>query len=117
MDSGVLIVETSEQLSPAEDVGRILRSLGERSLLASVDAVLVARPPVTDFDRHPDATERARLRAEQRDAVLEQINRDNPDALVCIGVPFGHTRPQWIIPHGGMMTVDGVNQRVLADYS
>lgn len=117
LDGGVLIVEASEQLSPAEDVGRILRSLGERGLLASVDAVLVARPPVTDFDRHPDATERARLRAEQRDAVLEQINHDNPDAVVCIGVPFGHTRPQWIIPHGGKVTVDGVNQRVLADYS
>ena len=43
-----------------------------------------------------------------RDAVLEQINTYSPDAVVCIGFPFGHTRAQWIIPHGGMMTVDSV---------
>jgi hypothetical protein len=35
---------------------------------------------------------------------------------VCIGVPFGHTRPQWILPHGGAVTADGAEQRVFADY-
>jgi muramoyltetrapeptide carboxypeptidase LdcA involved in peptidoglycan recycling len=33
-----------------------------------------------------------------------------------VGVPFGHTRPQWVLPHGGTMTVDGVERRVWADY-
>ena len=114
---GVLLVETSELLLPAEKVGWILRSLGERGLLAAVDGVLVARPPVSDFDRHPDAEERVRLRTEQRDVVVDLIGRYNPDAVVCVGVPFGHTRPQWIVPHGGIVTVDGVNRRILADYS
>ena len=36
------------------------------------------------------------------------IGRYNPDAVVCVGVPFGHTRPQWILPYGGDVTVDGV---------
>ena len=30
--------------------------------------------------------------------------------------PFGHTRPQWIVPYGGLMTVDGASQRLFADY-
>ncbi|MEU0548312.1 S66 peptidase family protein [Micromonospora sp. NPDC005979] len=113
---GVLIIETSEELLPAREVGWIVRALGERGLLAAVDAVLVARPPVSDFDRRPDAAERARLREQQRDTVVDQIHRYNPEAAVCVGVPFGHTRPQWILPHGGPVTVDGAQRRIYADY-
>jgi muramoyltetrapeptide carboxypeptidase LdcA involved in peptidoglycan recycling len=49
--------------------------------------------------------------------VIEIIGRYNPDAVVCVGVPFGHTRPQWILPHGGTVMVDGAARRVTADYS
>ncbi len=68
-------------------------------------------------DRVYHGEERARLRAEQRDVVTGIISRYNPDAVVCVGVPFGHTRPQWILPHGGTITVDGTARRVTADYS
>jgi muramoyltetrapeptide carboxypeptidase LdcA involved in peptidoglycan recycling len=114
---GVLLLETSEELLPARNVGWIVRSLGERGILSAVDAVLLARPPVSDFTRRPDKAERARLRAEQAAVVVEVISSYNPQAVVCAGVPFGHTRPQWIIPHGGEITVDGARQRVFADYS
>jgi hypothetical protein len=49
--------------------------------------------------------------------VIEQIARYNPEAAVCVGIPFGHMRPQWIIPHGGTIMVDGTARRVVADYS
>jgi muramoyltetrapeptide carboxypeptidase LdcA involved in peptidoglycan recycling len=114
---GVLLAETSEELIPPLEVARILRLLGERGILAAVDAVLVARPPVGDFERHPDAETARRLRADQRAAAAEVVQRYNPDAVICAGVPFGHTRPQWILPHGGTITVDGEQQRVWADYS
>jgi len=114
---GVLLIETSEELLPARNVGWIVRSLGERGILAAVGAVLVGRPPVSDFTRRPSAAERARLRAEQRDVVVELISRYNPEAIVCVGIPFGHTRPQWIVPHGGAITVDGAARRVIGDYS
>ncbi|HUA31072.1 MAG TPA: S66 peptidase family protein [Streptosporangiaceae bacterium] len=117
LDGGVLLIETSEELLPARNVGWIVRSLGERGMIAAADAVLVARPPVSDFDRRPPAAERARLRAEQRDVVTGLISEYNPDAVVCVGIPFGHTRPQWILPHGGAITVDGAARRVTADYS
>ena len=73
------------------------------------------RSPTTS--RRPPAEERARLRAEQRDTVVDMVQRYNPDAVVCVGIPFGHTRPQWILPHGGRITVDGTARRVVADYS
>lgn len=117
VDGGVLLIETSEELLPARNVGWIVRSLGERGILAAVDAVLVARPPVSDFTRRPPAQERARLRAEQRDVVVALVGQYNPDAVVCVGIPFGHTRPQWIVPHGGLITVDGAARRIVADYS
>jgi muramoyltetrapeptide carboxypeptidase LdcA involved in peptidoglycan recycling len=117
LDGGVLIIETSEELLPARNVGWIVRSLGERGIIGAVGAVLVARPPVSDFTRRPSAEERARLRAEQRDVVVETISRYNPEAVVCVGIPFGHTRPQWILPHGGTITVDSTTRRVFADYS
>jgi muramoyltetrapeptide carboxypeptidase LdcA involved in peptidoglycan recycling len=94
-----------------------VRSLGERGILGAVDAVLVARPPVSDLTHRPSAEERARLRAEQQDVVVDMVQRYNPDAVVCVGIPFGHTRPQWILPHGGLVTVDGAAGRVFAEYS
>ena len=79
--------------------------------------VSVSDLPVSDHTRRPPSQERARLRAEQRDVVVEIVGRYNPDAVVCVGIPFGHTRPQWIVPHGGAITVDGTARRVIANYS
>ena len=117
LEGGVLLLETSEELIPAREFGWILRSLGERGLLAAVDAVLVARPPTSSFEVQPSVDQRAARRAEQREVALEVVQHYNPDAVVVVGIPFGHTRPQWILPYGGTVTVDGAEQRVWADYS
>lgn len=116
LDGGVLLLETSEELIPAREFAWILRSLGERGLLAAVDAVVVARPPTSDFTVQPSAADRRAKREEQRDAAIAVTARYNPDAVVVVGPPFGHTRPQWIVPYGGTMTVDGTEQRIFADY-
>ena len=117
LEGGVLLLETSEELIPAREFGWILRSLGERGLLAAVDAVLVARPPTSSFDVRPSPEQRAVRRAEQRDAAIETVRTYNPEAVVVVGVPFGHTRPQWILPYGGSVTVDNTTQKLWADYS
>ena len=114
---GVLLVESGEELITAREFGWILRSLGERGMLAAVDAVLVARPPASNLDRpRPSLDDRAAHRAAQRDVAVETIARYNPQAVVCVGIPFGHTRPQWILPYGGEVTVDGASHAVWADY-
>jgi muramoyltetrapeptide carboxypeptidase LdcA involved in peptidoglycan recycling len=116
LEGGVLLLESSEELIPAREFGRIVRCLGERGLLQAVDAVVVARPPTSGFEVRPSAEERRARRAEQRTAAVEMIRAYNPEAVVVVGPPFGHTRPQWIVPYGGLMTIDGVARRVLADY-
>jgi muramoyltetrapeptide carboxypeptidase LdcA involved in peptidoglycan recycling len=62
------------------------------------------------------AEERASYRAQQHDTAIELVGRYNPDALIRVGVPFGHTRPQWILPYGGEVTVDGTEHKIWADY-
>ena len=113
LDGAVLLLETSEELIPAREFGWILRALGERGMLAAVDAVLVARPPGSDHDRPSSAIERAAHRAAQRDAAIEIVGRYSPDAIVCVGIPFGHTRPQLILPYGGTITIDSAARRSL----
>ncbi len=117
LHGAVLLAETSEELIPAREFGWILRSLGERGVLAAVAAVVVARPPTSSFDVRPDRQERAARRAQQRDVAIEVLQHYNPGAVVVVGVPFGHTRPQWILPYGGTLTVDGAEQRLWAEYS
>ncbi|WP_375492117.1 S66 peptidase family protein [uncultured Jatrophihabitans sp.] len=112
----VLLLETSEEIIPAREFGWILRSLGERGILAAVDAVVVARAAASSPEQRTDSTARAAHRAAQRDVVLDLVTRYNPDAVVCVGPPFGHTRPQWIVPYGGELTVDGEQRKIFADY-
>jgi muramoyltetrapeptide carboxypeptidase LdcA involved in peptidoglycan recycling len=117
LEGAILLLETSEETPSADEVKRWVRALGERGVLESIAGVLVARPPVSQLHAPvPSAIERSDLRAAQRDIVIEQIGRYNSEAVVCIGVPFGHTRPQWIIPHGGTITLDGATRTVVADY-
>ncbi|MEJ1090931.1 S66 peptidase family protein [Microbacterium istanbulense] len=116
LHGSILLIETSERLTPADAVAEQLRAFGERGLLAAVSGVLVARPPVSTFDVNPSPAAGAALRAAQRDAVMTQVTRYDPEAVVCVGVPFGHTRPQWILPYGGEMTLDRAARRVVASF-
>lgn len=116
LQGAILLVETSEERPSASGVKRWMRGLGERGVLSAVAGVVVARPPVSDFEVHPSPSEAQALRDAQRDAVIEQVARYNPDGVVVVGPPFGHTRPQWIVPYGGTMTLDAPARRVLAAY-
>jgi len=118
LEGAILLLETSEEVPSVDAVKRWVRALGERGILDAVAGVLVARPPVSQMDApRPGTAERARLRAAQRETIIDQITKYNSDAVICVGVPFGHTRPQWIIPHGNTIRLDGVAQTVTADYS
>lgn len=116
LNGAILLLETSEERPPASWVARWLRGLGERGILAAASAVVVARPPVSDFDFRPSAAEADSLRAAQQEVVFDVVGRYNPEAVVCVGPPFGHTRPQWILPYGGSMVVDGVTRTITAAY-
>lgn len=116
LEGGILLVETSEERPDAATVGRWLRALGEGGILGAIAGVLAARPITRDRGEPDEAARRAAERAAQRDAIVETVARYNPDAVVATGVPFGHTRPQWIVPYGGILTLDGAERRVSASY-
>lgn len=112
----VLMLETSEELPPAEEVFRILRNMGERGLLAQFPALLMGRPKASFLHDVRTAEQRVEYRAGQRAAVLRAFAAYNPDAMIVFDVDLGHTDPQWVLPYGGEMTVDGPNRRVIAHY-
>jgi muramoyltetrapeptide carboxypeptidase LdcA involved in peptidoglycan recycling len=112
----VLLLETSEEMPPAVEVFRMLRNAGERGLLAQFPAVLVGTAKASNLARRTGAEERQRFRDEQREAVLRAFDRYHPAAMIVFNVDFGHTDPQWVLPYGGTVTVDGPARRVTARY-
>jgi muramoyltetrapeptide carboxypeptidase LdcA involved in peptidoglycan recycling len=40
----------------------------------------------------------------------------HPHVMVVFGPDFGHTDPQYVLPYGGRMTVDGPAKRIVAHY-
>jgi muramoyltetrapeptide carboxypeptidase LdcA involved in peptidoglycan recycling len=112
----VLMIETSEEMPPAEEVFRMLRNAGERGLLEQFPVVLVAAAKASNFGHRPPQDERQRYRDEQREAILRALAAYHPSAMAVFGIEFGHTSPQWILPYGGRITVDGPARRIVAHY-
>ena len=107
LDGAVLAVETSEELPSADAVRRMLMCMGERGLLERFDAVLVARPQTRNRFEDPGDEARAQFRRDQREAILGQLERYNPDATAVFDLDFGHTNPNAPIPIGGRVELDG----------
>ena len=112
----ILLLETSEEMPSGDEVYRMLRNFGERGLLAQFPAVLIARARASNFDHPRPLEQRAGYRTEQRTAVLRAFAEYHPDAMLVFDVDFGHTDPQWVLPYGGTVTVDGPAHRILAHY-
>jgi muramoyltetrapeptide carboxypeptidase LdcA involved in peptidoglycan recycling len=113
----ILLLETSEEMPSAEEVSRMLRNAGERGLLAHFPAVVVGTAKASSLERPASAAEREHYRAAQRDAVLGAFARYNPEAMIVFGVDIGHTDPQWVVPYGGALTIDGPRRTITAHYS
>jgi muramoyltetrapeptide carboxypeptidase LdcA involved in peptidoglycan recycling len=116
VDATVLFLETSEEMPPAIEVYRTLRNLGERDLLRQFEAVLWARPKAWEHDRrNPPEAKRVYI-DEQYDAVRRALAEYNPDAVLVLGVDFGHADPQLIVPYGGIIRVDAGAHRITVRY-
>lgn len=112
----VLLVETSEERPTPTEVYRMLRNLGERGVLGAAKALVWGRPPAGDHEVHPSVAQALALRAAHREAVLRAVAEYNEDLVVVLDVDFGHTGPQFVLPYGGRMTVDGTSRRVVAHF-
>jgi muramoyltetrapeptide carboxypeptidase LdcA involved in peptidoglycan recycling len=78
--------------------------------------VVVGTAKASNLDNRPPEEERRRYRDDQRAAVLRALAAYNPSAMAVFGVDFGHTSPQWILPYGGRLTVDGPARRIVAHF-
>jgi muramoyltetrapeptide carboxypeptidase LdcA involved in peptidoglycan recycling len=114
--SGVLFLETSEELPSADEVYRMLRNLGERGLLARFDAVLWARPKSWSLDRRSTPEESAAYVEAQYAAARRALAEYRPDALLVTGLDIGHTDPQLVVPYGGTASIDPAAQRISVIY-
>ena len=112
----VLLLETSEELPPAEEVFRMLRNFGERGLLAQFPAILVGTAKAAAIGRPASPDQRTRYREDQRAAILRALSVYNPTTMAVFNLDVGHTDPQWVLPYGGTITVDGPARRITARY-
>jgi len=112
----VLLLETSEEMPAAEEVFRMLRNMGERGLLAQFPAVVVGTAKASSIFAPVSPEGRERYRAGQQEAVLRAFAAYNPEAMIVFNVDIGHTDPQWVLPYGGTMTIDGPARTITASY-
>ncbi|MGN6682014.1 MAG: S66 family peptidase [Streptosporangiaceae bacterium] len=115
-DGAVLILETSEELPPADYVYRVLMCMGERGLLQRFGALVWGRPKAWSFEQPNDPPQKASYTTAQYEPVRRAMAEYHPDVPFVLGPDFGHTDPQQIVPFGGQITVDGANRRITAVY-
>lgn len=48
--------------------------------------------------------------------MLAAVTEYHPGVPLVIGADFGHTEPQYVIPSGGTVTVDGETRQILVTY-
>ena len=111
----ILILETSEERPSADEVFRMLRNMGERGLLRQFSALIMGLARASSFGAVP-AEQRRACRAGQRAAVLRALADYHPTMMAVFDVDIGHTDPQFVVPYGGSMTVDGPARTITAHY-
>lgn len=115
LDGAVLAIETDEGLPSPSSVAATLMCMGERGLLERFAAVLVGRAPGRSFIDEPPRAKRDAYRTRVYDAIIEQVERYNPDAPVVLGLDWGHTTPIAPLPIGHPVTVDPERETIVVE--
>jgi muramoyltetrapeptide carboxypeptidase LdcA involved in peptidoglycan recycling len=112
----VLFLETSEEMPSADEVYRTLRCMGERGLLGQFGAVLLGRAKAFSMEHPASPHHRETYQCRQREAVLRALREYAPDAIAVFDIDLGHTDPQFVLPYGGLIRVDGPARRITVSY-
>jgi muramoyltetrapeptide carboxypeptidase LdcA involved in peptidoglycan recycling len=104
-DDVVLYVETSEEMPPDGLVYRFFASLGELGILPRLKALLVAIPKAQFCGREPPEGRTAFIQNQQA-AIKKALSDYSCHPLTLFNLNFGHTDPQFILPNGGLATLD-----------
>lgn len=112
----ILLLETSEELPDATYVYRVLMGMGERGLLQRFAAVLVGRPKAWTLVRPLTPEQKMAYTRAQQEAMQRALDEYHPGVPVIYTMDFGHTDPQWIVPVGGVVRIDGVHRQIWVRY-
>lgn len=113
----VLFLELSDEHLGDGNVLKLVRAFGETGYFNAVAAVLFGLPPHSrsqgaEQAAAPDPGAATKLLS----AVSSEIGNYNDELPRVLGVPIGHLRPQYVIPYGGTIEVDGINRTVTVFY-
>jgi muramoyltetrapeptide carboxypeptidase LdcA involved in peptidoglycan recycling len=78
--------------------------------------VLVGRAKAWTTQRPLDLEAKRAFRRSQQDAVRRAFERYGQNPLIVFDVDFGHTEPQFVIPTGGLVRVDGIAREITVTY-
>ena len=112
----IFYFETDEELPSATHVYRILMCMGERGLLQQFAAVLVGRPKAWSFEHPHTAEDKAKFIHDQAEAITKALHEYHPGVPTVFNLDIGHTDPQLILPNGGWMKIDGIQQTISVRY-
>jgi muramoyltetrapeptide carboxypeptidase LdcA involved in peptidoglycan recycling len=112
----IFYFETSEEMPSAIEVYRILMCMGERGLLQQFSAILAGRPKAWSFEHPHTAEEKAQFTREQAAAVTRALNEYHPGVPVVFNLDIGHTDPQFVLPNGGHIRINGPEQKIYLMY-
>lgn len=110
----VLMLETSEEIPPADYVFRVVRALGERGILERVQGVLVGRAKAWEFDKPFTSAQKEEYRKEHQETILKSIRQYNPTISVVQNMNFGHTDPQIPMPYGREVVLNFPHKSIVA---
>ncbi|GHO50219.1 S66 family peptidase [Ktedonospora formicarum] len=112
----ILFLEASEEMPDAEYVYRVLMGMGERGMLQQFSALLMGRPKAWNFDNQLSSEEKETYKLEQKEAVIKAIEEYAPSLLAVFNLDFGHTDPQFMLPSGGHLRIDGIARKITMTY-
>lgn len=117
LQGAILFLELSDEHLGDGNVLKLVRAFGESGYFHSVGAFLFGLPPYSNNQRgqrvaSPSPGDAIRLLR----AISCEIANYNDRLPRVLGLPIGHLRPQYIIPYGGTIEVDGKRKTVTAFY-
>ncbi|WP_231286629.1 S66 peptidase family protein [Corynebacterium timonense] len=117
LTSAILFLELSDEHIGDSNVLKFVRALGEAGYFHVVGAVLFGLPP---HSRNQGAEQEARPHPSAATKLLRAVSREignyNDELPRVLGIPIGHLRPQYVIPYGGTIEVNGINRTVTVFY-
>ena len=111
-----MFLEKSQEIPSHEYFRRVLRALGERSILKNIQGLLIGRPKTWEFNKQNTDQEKEIYKIGQRDMVIEIVRKYNQIIPIVQNLDFGHTSPQIPLPVGKNININSSKKTISAEF-